>query len=193
MTRPALALACLLALAACKEDKAASLPPAVVMTEAALGYYCQMNLTEHPGPKGQIHLAGLPVPIFFSQVRDAIAYQRMPEQSHAITAVYVSDMGAAPSWESPGASNWIPAAEAHFVIGSRARGGMGAAEVVPFADPAKAAAFAAEHGGRVARLDEIADADVLGPAPDPAADPAAGPEGADFIERLERLNDGGQG
>ncbi|WP_409998019.1 nitrous oxide reductase accessory protein NosL, partial [Escherichia coli] len=25
------------------------------MTEEALGHYCQMNLTEHPGPKAQVH------------------------------------------------------------------------------------------------------------------------------------------
>jgi len=189
MKRATLAIACLIALAACKEDDAAGLPPPVAMTEAALGHYCQMNLTEHPGPKGQIHLAGVPAPLFFSQVRDAIAYQRMPEQSHAIAAVYVSDMGAAPSWESPGAMNWIPAAEAHFVVGSRARGGMGAAEAVPFAERADAAAFAVEHGGRVVGLAEIADADVLAPATDPAADP----DDADFIERLNRLEHGGQG
>lgn len=189
MIRAALAAICLLALAACKEDETAGLPPAVAMTEAALGHYCQMNLTEHPGPKGQIHLAGMQAPLFFSQVRDAIAYQRMPEQSHAIAAIYVSDMGVAPSWESPGASNWIPAAEAHFVIGSRAVGGMGAPEAVPFADPADAAAFAAEHGGRVVRLGAIADADVLAPA----ADHGVGHGEEDFIERLNRLNGGGQG
>ena len=70
----ALISACLLALAACKEEQAA-LPLPVAMSGDALGFYCQMNLGEHDGPKAQVHLAGTPAPLFFSQVRHAIAYQ----------------------------------------------------------------------------------------------------------------------
>lgn len=89
----------LLLLAACRTETA-TLPDPVEVTAQTVGYYCQMNLLEHPGPQGQIHLDGSPdAPLFFSQVRDVVAYQRMPEQSHAITAIYVNDMGAAPSWK----------------------------------------------------------------------------------------------
>ena len=109
MTRALLAGLALLALSACR-DEAALRPLPVAMTPAAVGHYCQMNLFDHPGPKAQVHLEGLPDPLFFSQVRDAIAYQRMPEQSHAITKIHVSDMGAAPGWDDPGAENWIAAA-----------------------------------------------------------------------------------
>lgn len=157
-------LAALLALAGCSDDTTASIPKAVTMTEEALGHYCQMNLTEHPGPKAQVHLSGLAQPIFFSQVRDAIAYQRMPEQSHAIRMVYVSDMGApAASWEDPGVDNWIPADTALYVVGSRVTGGMGAPELVPFSARQKAEAFVAENGGEIRGLAEIADEDVLAP------------------------------
>lgn len=157
-------LAALLALAGCSDDKTASIPRAVTMTEEALGHYCQMNLTEHPGPKAQVHLGGQRQPLFFSQVRDAIAYQRMPEQSHAIRIVYVSDMGAPQaSWEEPGVDNWIPADKALFVVGSGIAGGMGAPELVPFSARQKAEAFVAENGGEIRELGQIRDEDVLTP------------------------------
>jgi copper chaperone NosL len=182
------ALLVLVLLAACKQQTAA-LPEPVTLSAEAIGYYCQMNLMEHPGPKAQVHLDGLPgKPLFFSQVRDAVAYQRMPEQSHAILGVYVSDMGAAgATWDQPGADNWITVDNAHYVVGSRRQGGMGAPELVPFADPAKAAAFAAQHGGRVMTLADIPDADVLTPVEvkgDIGAD-----DDADFEERLRKLSD----
>lgn len=163
MKRVLLLLAAVLALAACDEDQAAGPPPAVEMTAETLGHYCQMHLTEHPGPKAQVHLEGIAQPLFFSQVRDAVAYQRMPEQAYAITAIYVSDMGAAPSWEAPGNDNWIAADQALFVVGSKVAGGMGAPELVPFSSRAAAEAFAAQHGGAIQALEEIPDAAVLAP------------------------------
>jgi copper chaperone NosL len=157
-----LLLVAALALAACREEKA-ELPLAVAMTEETLGHYCQMTLSEHPGPKAQVHLAGLPDPLFFSQVRDAIAYARMPEQSHAIAAIYVSDMSVAPSWETPGPENWLLSDAAFYVVGAAVPGGMGAPELVPFSARADAEAFAAEHGGAVLPLGDIADEAVLAP------------------------------
>lgn len=155
-------LAALLA-AGCREE--AKAPPApVTMSAEALGHFCQMNLAEHPGPKAQVHLDGLPAPLFFSQVRDAVAYQRMPEQSHAIRAVYVSDMGRAASWDRPGVDNWVAADKAVYVVGSAIAGGMGAKELVPFGDRTKAVAFTAANGGEIKSLSEIPDSLVLAPA-----------------------------
>jgi copper chaperone NosL len=133
------------------------------MPEDAIGYFCQMLLVEHPGPKGEIRLDGVAEPIFFSQARDTIAYLRMPEQSNVVLAAYVSDMGAAESWEQPGRDNWIPAADAFYVVGSSRVGGMGAPETVPFGKREAAEAFAKEYGGSVLRLDGIEDALVLAP------------------------------
>lgn len=190
MNRSSIALAGLLALAACNEEDVASRPAPVAMTEAALGHFCQMNLMEHPGPKAQIHLDGLPDPLFFSQVRDAIAYQRMPEQSHAIAAIYVSDMAAAPSWQDPGADNWLPAREAHFVVGSDAVGGMAAPELVPFSDERAARAFSAERGGTILTLQEIPDSDVLTPVElDQDHDRDGGSDDEDdYLDRLGKLS-----
>ena len=72
-------LAALLAVSACKEEVKQDVTPQE-LTAQTLGHYCQMNLLEHPGPKAQVHLQGMPAPLFFSQVRDAIAFMRAPEQ-----------------------------------------------------------------------------------------------------------------
>jgi len=186
MKRLSLALLAVLALAACREEGTANLPQPIAMTEEAVGHYCQMNMLEHPGPKAQVHLTGMPYPLFFSQVRDAVAYQRMPEQSHMIAVIYVSDMGASGvSWENPGSENWILADTAHYVVGSDVVGGMDAPELVPFAERAAAEAFAASHGGAVLALGAIDDADVLAPV---AFDGEAGADDDDdFEERLRAL------
>lgn len=144
-----------LLLAACKQDSA-SLPAPVEMTAQSVGYFCQMNVLEHGGPKGQIALDGLPgKPLFFSQITDTVAYLRMPEQNYKILATYVSDMGAAPSWAQPGTDNWVLIDKAVFVVGSDQLGGMDQPEFVPFSDPAKAAGFIALHGGKVMALAEL--------------------------------------
>ena len=187
MIRPALIVAAAaLALAGCKDDQA-GVPEAVAMTPEALGHYCQMALSEHDGPKAQIHLKGALAPLFFSQVRDAIAYQHMPEQDGQILVIYVSDMARAKSWSEPGPENWIAAQDAFFVLDSDAIGGMGAAELVPFGSRAAAEAFAKERGGRVATLDEIRDEDVL--TPDDAG--ADAPQENDYLERLNALKSEG--
>lgn len=182
-------LTALLALVACNEDETASRPAPVAMTEEALGHYCQMTLVEHPGPKAQIHLAGMPAPLFFSQVRDAIAYQRMPEQSHAITAIYVNDMAAAPSWEAPGIDNWLLAENALFVVGSDAKGGMAAPELVPFSSRTAAEAFKAERGGAILSLAEIPDAEVLTPVELEHDPGSAADDDEDWLDRLQSLSD----
>jgi len=164
MTRPIL-VSFLLAttlLAACKEETAQA-PDPITMTSDALSHFCMMQVDNHPGPKAQIHLKGLPDPIFFAQMRDALAYVKGPERDADILAFYVSDMGAAPDWETPGIDNWIAAETAAFVVGADVTGGMGAPEIVPFSDPALAQDFAARKGGQVMTLKDIPAATVLAP------------------------------
>ena len=71
-------------------------------------------------------------------------------------------MGRAPDWDNPGAANWIDARKAFFVIESRRRGGMGAAEAVPFGERAAADAFVTQNGGRVVAFADIPRDYVLG-------------------------------
>lgn len=154
----------MLMLAAC--DKAA--PPAPPPSPAevsgdATGHYCGMLLADHEGPKGQIHLASRDGPIWFSSVRDTIAFLRLPEEAKDVVGVYVNDMGKAQQWDQPEAGTWVDAREAWFIVDSDMRGGMGANEAVPFATASGAESFRAKHGGTLARLDDIPDAYVLGP------------------------------
>ena len=159
--KPALIIAAVF-LAGCKEDLVQA-PDPVSLTSDALSHYCQMSVAEHDGPKGQVHLEGFAQPLFFGQVRDLLAYLKMPERDAAIVAVYVSDTDAAQSWADMGADNWIRAETAYFVVGAGVAGGMGAPEVVPFSVADAASAFAERYGGKVMTLDTIPDNVVLGP------------------------------
>lgn len=176
-------MAVLLSVSACTEEVAQNIAPQD-MTAETLGHYCQMNLLEHPGPKAQVHMKNMPAPLFFSQVRDAIAYARAPEQIAPILAIYVNDMGAGgATWEQPGDGNWIDAGKAFFVVGSVRAGGMGAPETVPFASRTEAETFVKTEGGTVLELSAITDDMVLTPV---EQDPAEGGD-ADYEGRLRAL------
>jgi len=158
------ALLAIVLVAGCKEETAqAELPDPLVLSEEAAGHYCQMIIMEHQGPKAQVHLAGYMAPLWFSQVRDGVAYLKSPEQTAEIQVLYVNDMGLATSWTQPGADNWINASEAYFVVGSDAVGGMGAPELVPFSDEMMAGEFVLVHGGSTMRLADISAETVLSP------------------------------
>ena len=155
---------CALLLSACSEQQdAIDLPKPIAMTEEAVGHYCQMNILEHTGPKAQIHLKNIAFPIWFSQVRDAVAFTRLPEETQEPVAIYVNDMGAAQNWDFPADDTWIDIQAAYFVINSDRIGGMGAPETIPFGKEEDALDFANTNGGDVVRLDEIPDDYVLGP------------------------------
>jgi copper chaperone NosL len=164
-------------LTSCDDDKQASLPPPQEITAESTGFICGMLLQDHAGPKGQVHVADMPWPLWFSSVRDTIAFIRMPDEAPRVRAVYVNDMGKAQSWADPGPGTWINAAQAYYVLGSRRQGSMGAPEAVPFGDEAVARAFVAEQGGRIMRLDEIPDSYVIGPPQEDAGIPIAKEDG----------------
>ncbi len=145
--------------------------PSEVLAEAT-GYYCGMRLAEHEGPKGQVYLASRSDPIWFSSVRDTIAFLRAPEEPRDIVAVYVNDMGRSASWQQPDRGAWVDARQAWFVIGSEVRGGMGVPEAVPFSEPAAAEVFRVSRGGRVVRLGEIPDDYLFGMPEQRAGAPA---------------------
>jgi copper chaperone NosL len=160
----AAALTALLGLAGCGEEEQGPPPKPYALTESAIGHYCGMNVLEHPGPKGQIILASIPEPIWFSSARDAVAFTMLPEEPKEVAAIFVSDMARAESWENPGAENWVEARQAFYVIGSARRGGMGAEETVPFSDEAAARKFASENGGEIVGFADIPRDYVLGAA-----------------------------
>lgn len=153
-----------LLLAACKDDQAISKADPATLDREAVGHYCGMIVADHPGPKGQIFVDGRIDPYWFSSVRDAIAFTLLPEEPKRITGIYVNDTATIGDWEKPEMSHWIGAETAWYVIGSSRRGGMGAAETVPFKEKDRAAVFAEEFGGRVVSFADIPTDYVLGDA-----------------------------
>ncbi|MEW9835144.1 nitrous oxide reductase accessory protein NosL [Mesorhizobium marinum] len=174
--RMVLALAVVLTLAGgCSNEEDVAMPAAFALTDDAMGRYCGMNVLEHDGPKGQVILTRMNEPIWFSSARDAVAFTMLPDEPKNVAAIYVSDMGAAPSWEQPGAENWIDARAAFYVIGSSRLGGMGAAETVPFSSESAARDFAERHGGEIVRFADIPANYVLGDGSD-GEEPASMPD-----------------
>lgn len=171
MRHAALALV-LLALVGCGEKQAA-VPPPVPMSAEAVGRYCGMSLTDHPGPKGQVQLKGGKEVYWFSSARDTIAFTLLPEEPKDIAALYVTAMDKAGTWDKPGDEAWIDARKATYVVGSDATGGMGQREIVPFSNAQAAEAFRIDHGGELHPFDRIPREHVLG-EDTPAAKPHGG-------------------
>lgn len=162
-----------LGLAGCRQEVAA--PDPHKLTRDSIGHYCNMIVADHPGPKIQIHEKNKPQPVWFSSVRDGLAYLRLPGEAERVTAVYVHDMGRAQSWEKPQNDGiWIKASEAVYVIGSKRRGGMGAEEAVPFLERKDAQSFANKYGGQLVGFQDIPHNYILGDHGDHA--PAANHE-----------------
>ena len=141
-------------LSACEKTPAIETPAAQTLTREASGYYCLMTVVNHNGPKGQIILTDKQQALWFTSVRDTIAFTLSPEEPKNIAAIYVNDMSDA-DWDNPGANNWIDARNAWYVLGSNRSGGMGAAEAIPFATEEKAELFANNQGGAVYNFDTI--------------------------------------
>lgn len=129
------------------------MPDANTLTRDANGYYCLMTVEYHKGPKGQIILSDNKV-LWFTSVRDTIAFTLSPEEPKNIAAIYVNDMSKA-EWDNPGADNWIDAKKAWYVLGSNKTGGMDAPEAVPFGNKVSAQQFAKDNGGKVKFYDVI--------------------------------------
>ncbi|MDD9991770.1 MAG: nitrous oxide reductase accessory protein NosL [Rhodospirillales bacterium] len=148
-----------------EDDDVVAKPPPVEPTREASGHYCGMILVDHSGPKAQVHLPDETEPVWFSSVRDAIAFTMLPEEPRNYTAIYVNDMGVA-QWDAPEPGTWIDASGAHYVIGSDRMGGMGVPEAVPFATREAAERFVAAHGGRIVALTEVPESYIFAYADD---------------------------
>lgn len=160
MKRLLLIAAVALSLAACKQDKSASLPSPANLTDTDVGHYCQMLVADHAGPKSQIFLKGMKAPLWFGQVTDAIAYLHDPERDGEIVAFYVTDTSRADSWAVPGEHAWTDGNKAVYVLDSDHTGGMGMPEAVPFATHAAAEAFVQQSGGWIAKLADVPESYV---------------------------------
>jgi len=158
-----LSIGLMVGLSGCVEQEVVEVPPPAPLTDQAVGYYCNMTMTEHQGPKGQIRLKSRKDPVWFSSVRDTVAFTMLPEEPKDIQAVYVTDMSNEASWRDPENSTWIAAKTAHYVMGSRKNGGMGAPEPVPFATKEAAQIFSRQYGGNIVAFSDIPESSILGP------------------------------
>ncbi|HHH42953.1 MAG TPA: copper resistance protein CopZ [Gammaproteobacteria bacterium] len=144
----------------CGDRQPTEIPAPRELTRDAVGYFCGMTVLDHKGPKGQVFLTDREQPLWFTSVRDAIAFTRLPGEPKNIAAIYVTDIGHA-SWDQPEPGTWIDARKAFYVIGSDRLGGMQAPEIVPFATRSEAQQFAGQHGGEVYAFDDIPASSVL--------------------------------
>ncbi len=138
------------------DDRTAAAPPAPQeVSEDSIAQFCNMNLSEHPGPKGQIFIRSDSKPFWFASVHDVFAFLILKDTPKDVVAVYVNDMAKAKNWEKPEPGTWLDARKAVYVIGSRKKGGMGEDEAVPFSDRTAAERFAGSNGGRIVTFDEM--------------------------------------
>lgn len=111
-----------------------------------------MLLAEYPGPKGQLLVARQSQPEWYCDTLELLNVLLRPEQVRTLRGAWVQDMARA-DWERP-RGHWIDARQAHYVLGSRRKGSMGAT-AASFADAAAAQTFQAQHGGRVLAFADI--------------------------------------
>jgi copper chaperone NosL len=129
-------------------------PPPQELSRDAIGYFCQMTVVEHTGPKGQVILADREQPLWFVSVRDTLVFTTLPGEPKNISAIYVTDMGRA-DWDNPQPGTWLDAHQAWYVVNSDRTGGMGAPEIVPFGTKEDAERFISRHGGAIVAFDAI--------------------------------------
>jgi len=151
--------AALLLLAACGDQDSASLPKPLEPDAQSIAYFCHMNLTEHDGPKGQAWVRGQDKPFWFASVGETFTFLETEVHGAALQVVYVNDMGQG-SWANPAPGAWIEIYQASFVIGGKVPNGMedDGPNAAPFADRAKAEAYAQEIGGTVVDFEAAAKA-----------------------------------
>jgi copper chaperone NosL len=141
-------------LAACGSGKESD-RAAVTAREIDAGTSCSLDgmlLADYPGPKAQIHYAGVTQPDWFCDTVEMFSIFLRPEQARRIVALHVQDMGRA-DWEQP-RGHWIDARMAIYVHGSKRLGSMGPT-LASFATEADARTFAESHGGKTLRFGEV--------------------------------------
>jgi copper chaperone NosL len=152
----------LLLLLSCSETELVETPPPQELSRDAVGYFCQMTVVEHTGPKGQVILADREEPLWFVSVRDTLVFTALPGEPKNISAIYVTDIGRA-DWDNPEPGTWLDAREAWYVVNSDRAGGMGAPEIVPFGKKEDAEQFISLHGGAVLAFDAIEREELVQP------------------------------
>ena len=146
-----LALVLILFMVACsKGDRPAEIDP-IEMDRSISCAVCGMIPVDFPGAKAQIHYKTGEVDSFCCTM-EMFTFYLQPDRPKNITAVFVNDMGKA-DWNHP-VGHWINAEEAHYVLGGDVMGPMGET-LVPFSELSDARSYVEDHGGKVARFDDV--------------------------------------
>ncbi|VAW41364.1 hypothetical protein MNBD_GAMMA01-1525 [hydrothermal vent metagenome] len=139
----------MLFLVSCSDDAAVvTKPEPIKLSQDAIGYYMQMIVADHAGPKAQLWLDDQNEPIWFVDVRDAILFTRTPEEADNIAIIYAHDMAKNPDYNNV-QDVWVDIEQAVFVINSKQKGGMGMPETIPFSSAKSAQEFTKKYGGEV--------------------------------------------
>lgn len=147
--RPIVAALLVLMLAACAGDDA-PLPPPREPDANSIGYFCNMSLPEHAGPRGQAFLKGRDAPYWFASIGEAFVFlETALFQPKDLLVLYVSDMSKG-TWEHPAPGAWIDIRDGIFVLGSSRTAAMGGKEAVPFSSREAAESFVTQYGGEIA-------------------------------------------
>ncbi len=147
-------LLCLLTLTSCNSAAPEKTPTALEPDRDTKAIYCGMTLAEHPGPKGQIHVAGEEPVAWFSSVKDAFFFLKNEGATRRILAFYVHDMSKA-DWHHPQPGSWILAKDAFYLLDSSKTSGMGMTEIIPFGKQITAQVWLKQYGGRILSYDEV--------------------------------------
>lgn len=159
----AAAAAPLVTLLGCGEAGSATVLAPVEIDAATTCDLDGMLLGDYPGPKAQIHYAGVAAPVFFCDTIEMFSALLQPEQVKPVRAAFVQDMARA-DWDNP-RGHWFDAKSGFYVTGSKRRGSMGPT-FASFSAEADARKFSAQFGGKVLRYAEVqpAMADLSGGA-----------------------------
>lgn len=111
-----------------------------------------MLLSEHPGPKAQIHYQGQEQPEFYCDTVEFVSIVTETERKTPMIGLFVQDMAVA-NWEAP-RGHWIPAKSALFIHGASKHGSMGPT-IASFSERAAAEKFVAQYGGKIYSFAEL--------------------------------------
>lgn len=155
-------VAMLLALAGCSsQSDPENKPDPQAITTESIGHFCSMDLIEHDGPKGQIFVKGRTDPLWFSTIRQTLAYTILPDSPKGLDAIYVTDMATVKNMRQPEVESWMNARDAYYVTESKFSGGMGGEDPLPFSERKKAEEFVASHGGQILKFNEMSEDYIL--------------------------------
>ncbi len=110
-------------------------------------HLCGMLIKNFAGPKGELYQKHDTQIKKFCSTRDLFSYYLQPENIKQTEMLYVHNMAVTP-WSHPSDEVFIDARDAWYVIGSTAKGAMGAT-LASFKTKEQAKAFAEMQGGKV--------------------------------------------